>query len=244
MSKTLSQQAKNKSAQFTLVIGNKNYSSWSLRPWLVLKHLGISFDEILIPLRQPQTKQQILKYSPAGKVPILKHQCSVSNIPLQWGDSLETLHQDLVIWESLAIAEYLADLYPEKQLWPEDREARATARAISSEMHAGFMDLRKNYPMDVRSHKSPRPNEGVTEDINRLILIWQECRKKFGKNGQFLFGKFSIADCMFAPIVFRFNTYGVDLSGEAKKYFTAMLNLPAMKEWRSAAALEPYVIHE
>lgn len=211
-------------SEFTLVIGNKNYSSWSLRPWLVLTHFGIPFDEILIPLRQPQSKEEILKHSPSGKVPVLKH-------------------KNLVIWESLAIGEYLADLFPKKQLWPKDPQAWAIARAISCEMHAGFMDLRKNCPMDVRSLKSIAPNEGVTRDINRITFIWKECRTNFGKKGEFLFGEFCIADAMFAPVVFRFNTYGVDLSGEAKKYFTAMLNLPAMQKWKDAAVKEPYVIN-
>ena len=215
----------NKSAEFTLVIGNKNYSSWSLRPWLVLRHFGIPFEEILIPLRQPQSKEEILKHSPSGKVPVLKH-------------------KNLVVWETLAIGEYLADLFPEKQLWPKDSRARAIARAVSSEMHAGFMDLRKTFPMDVRAHKpdAPRSPE-VLKDIRRITQIWEECRQRFGQSGEFLFGKFCIADTMFAPVVFRLNTYGVDLSGEAKKYSTAMLNLPAMQEWRDAAVQEPHVIN-
>ena len=220
--------------KFTLVIGNKNYSSWSLRPWLVLKHFDIPFEEIIIPLRQPDSKEKILKHSPSGKVPVLKH-------------------GNLVIWESLAICEYLADLFPKKNLWPKDSYQRAIARAISSEMHAGFMNLRKSCPMDVRAQKlGITLTDEVKRDIQRIVEIWENCRRHVDlAKGDFLFGEFSIADCMFAPVVFRFNTYGVEFSatfdGEfpcvyAKEYFQKMLSLPVMQEWKEAVIKEPYVI--
>ena len=210
--------------KITLVIGNKNYSAWSLRPWVVLKYFDIPFEEIFIPLRQVDSKEKILKHSPSGKVPVLKH-------------------GKIAVWESLAICEYLADLFPEKNLWPKDIQARAIARAISCEMHAGFMDLRKNCPMDVRSDKTGQPQSTeINRDIQRIIQIWEDCRKNFGQKGGFLFGEFSVADAMFAPVVFRFNTYGAKLSPIAKNYFNQMLNLSQMKEWREAANKEPDVI--
>ncbi len=210
--------------KFTLVIGNKNYSSWSLRPWLMLRHFQISFKEILIPLAQPDSKQKILSYSPAGKVPIL-------------------IHNELVVWESIAIGEYLADLFPGKNLWPAHKQARAVARAISAEMHAGFLNLRKACPMNIKQDK---PLEQMTpeieKDVRRITNLWEDCRKRFGKNRKFLFGDFSIADAMFGPIIWRFNSYGIKTTGGAKDYFEAMLNLPAMKEWKEAALKETWVI--
>ncbi len=208
----------------TLIIGNKNYSSWSLRPWLVLKHFEIPFKEIVIPLFQPGSKEKILEISPSGKVPSLKH-------------------KNLVIWESIAVCEYLAEFFPKKNLWPSDKEARALARAVSAEMHAGFIDLRKACPMNVKATKPQEPTEPVKQNIARIIKIWEDSRRMFKKNGDFLFGEFSIADAMYAPVIWRFNTYGVKLTGIANEYFNTMLKLPAMVNWRQAALKEPWEIN-
>lgn len=211
-------------SNLTLLIGNKNYSSWSLRPWLVLKYFNIPFEEIFIPLYEGDFKERILKHSPAGKVPAL-------------------INGDIVVGESLAIGEYLADLFPQENLWPQDVQTRALARAVSHEMHAGFADLRNHMPMNVRT-KIPgfgRTLE-VEKDIQRIREIWKTCRARFKAQGNFLFGAFSIADAMYAPVVYRFNSYDVALSGPEKEYFETMLNLPAMTEWAQAAIVEPYQI--
>lgn len=205
----------------TLVIGNKNYSSWSLRPWLAMKQMGLDFEEIRIPLDTPETRQQILQYSAAGRVPIL-------------------LHGDLRVWDSLAICEYLVETFPERNWYPQSKNARAIARSISAEMHSGFSDLRQYMPMDCRSRY---PGAGrtpeVEADIARITTIWQECRQQFGQNGDFLFGEFSIADAMYAPVVFRFVTYGVELDPISQAFADAIWQLPAMKEWVNAAIAEP-----
>ena len=211
-------------ADFTIVIGNKKYSSWSLRGWLMLKHVGVGFDEIAIRLNQPDTTAEILKYSPSGRVPAL-------------------LHQAQCIWESLAIGEYLAELFPERQLWPTDAQARAMARSISAEMHAGFTALRQNLPMDM---DETDPHRTVTEetraDIARITSIWNECRAKYGTGGDFLFGSFGVADAMYAPVVNRFTIYRVALDAVSEAYRRAMWELPAMREWREAARAEPWKI--
>lgn len=205
----------------TLVIGNKNYSSWSLRPWLAMKQMGLDFEEIRIPLDTPETHQQILQYSPAGKVPVL-------------------LHGDLRVWDSLAICEYLAETFPDRNWYPESKTARAIARSISAEMHSGFSDLRQYMPMDCRSRY---PGKGrtpeVEADIARITTIWQECRQQFGQNGDFLFGKFSIADAMYAPVVSRFVTYGVELDPISQAFADAIWHLPALQIWVEAAIAEP-----
>jgi glutathione S-transferase len=209
-------------ADFTIVIGNKKYSSWSLRGWLMLKHTGVPFEEIAIQLNQPNTHSEILKYSPSGKVPALMHQG-------RW------------IWESLALGEYLAELFPDRELWPADPQTRAAARSISAEMHAGFTDLRQNLPMDLDESD---PHRAVTEatraDIERITSIWNECRVKYGADGDFLFGKFGIADAMYAPVVNRFTIYRVGLDEVSEHYRQAMWELPAMREWREAARAEPW----
>jgi len=193
-----------------LVIGNKNYSSWSLRPWIAMKVLGIAFDEVRIPLYQPGSKERILGYSPAGKVPILRD-------------------GDTVVWDSLAILEYLAERHP--HLWPADRAQRAKARSISAEMHSGFAKLREHMSMNTRKRY---PGKGrtpeVLADIARIDAIWSEAK------GPFLFGNFTAADAMYAPVVLRFRTYGVEV--RKKSYFDAMLALPAMQEWIEAAERE------
>ena len=206
-------------AQLTLVIGNKNYSSWSLRPWLVMKQVGLDFTELRIPLDTPTTHEEILRYSSSGRVPVLRH-------------------GDLTIWESLAICEYIAERFA-KNLWPEDMAARALARSISAEMHAGFQSLRQNMPMDCRSQIPGKGmGQGVQADIDRITAIWHECRSKFGIDGNLLFGHFTITDAMFAPVVSRFLTYDVKLDAIARAYAEAVWTLPAMQEWVAAATAE------
>ncbi len=204
---------------FTLIIGNKNFSSWSLRPWLVMKYFDIPFKEIIIPLRQPDTKAKILKYSPSGKVPVLQH-------------------GKLVLGESLPIAEYLAETFPKKNLWPADASVRARARAVAGEMYSSFNAMRQNFPMDVNLKLDKPSTPDADKDLRRIMEIWENCRKEFKKEGDFLFGNFSIADAMFAPVMFRVNSYGIKLTAPAKAYFMTMMALPAMKEWQSAAAKE------
>jgi glutathione S-transferase len=216
-------------ADFTLVIGNKNYSSWSLRGWLMAKAAGISFDEIVIPLDRPETQSTIKKHSPSGRVPVL-------------------IDKGLQVWESLAIAEYLNELKPKALLWPDAAAARAHARSISSEMHAGFAELRNNMPMNIRSSfpgKGMTP--GVRADIERITGLWRDTRKKFAgaaaaKDDGFLFGTFGNADAMYAPVVTRLRTYGVKLESDSEAYCAAVMAHPAMKEWVDAAKNEPWLI--
>ncbi len=210
-------------APFTLIIGNKNYSSWSLRHWLALKQAGIEFTEIRIPLSTPESYEQLLRYSPSGKVPVLQH-------------------GNLLIWESLAICEYLAELFPDRHLYPQSVEARAVARAVSSEMHAGFAPLRQHMPMDCRSRIPRNPSPEVQADIDRILSIWKYCRQTYGQGGDFLFGEFTIADAMYAPVVSRFTTYGVELDAIAHAYSEAIWAFPAMQEWLADAKAEPEVI--
>ncbi|MGQ9371358.1 glutathione S-transferase family protein [Azospirillum sp. ST 5-10] len=209
---------------FTLVLGNKAYSSWSLRPWLALRHLGASFDEVVIPLRRPDTKARILEHSPAGKVPVLKH-------------------GGRTVWESLAILEYLAELFPGAGLWPDEPEARARARAVAAEMHAGFAALRKALPMDLKErHPGLTFAADVQADIARVQAIWRDARDRFGDGGPFLFGRFGNADAMYAPVVTRFATYGVTLDPVCRAYADAVLALPALRDWTAAARQEPWTI--
>jgi glutathione S-transferase len=207
-----------------LIFGNKNYSSWSLRPWLVLKHFQIPFAETLVPLYTGSYKEKLLSISGAGKVPMLRH-------------------GKLIVTESLAIMEYLAELFPEKGLWPTDQAKRATARSISNEMHAGFTKLRTHMPMNIRARF---PGKGRTPEVDleiaRVDQIWSDCRAAQNGDGDFLFGKFSIADAMYAPVVMRFHTYGVSLSPASNAYAEAVRGLPAMQGWIQAAEVEPYVI--
>ncbi len=207
---------------YTLVIGDKNLSSWSLRPWLALKQCGIPFAEECIRLRQPNSKAEILRHCPSGKVPALKTKTGV-------------------VWDSLAILDTLAERHPEHMLWPQDEEARAAARSISAEMHSGFATLRNEMPMDLLS-KLPSPPLGAAleADIGRIAAIWKDTRARFGQGGPFLFGAFTNADAMYAPMATRFRTYGVDLGrfgddGTAAAYAEAILALPAMEEWTEGA---------
>jgi glutathione S-transferase len=212
-------------ADLTIYLGNKNYSSWSLRPWLALKHTTLAFDEVVIPLYEPASRETVLKYSPSGRLPAL-------------------LHGALTVWESLAICEYLAETFPNFALWPTDPAARARARSVSTEMATGFHAMREHLPMNVRSSF---PGRGVTPevqaDINRIMAIWRDCRARFGeKEGDFLFGRFTIADAMFAPVVTRFRTYRIDLEREADAYCDRVMALPAMQEWVAAAKNEPMIV--
>ncbi len=215
-------------ADFTVVIGNKNYSSWSLRGWLMAKIAGLEFDEVVVPLDLPETQATIRKHSPSGRVPVL-------------------LHRGLAVWESLAIAEYLNDLKPEAGLWPDSSAARAHARSISCEMHAGFADLRNSMPMNIRaSYPGKGMTPAVRADIERITGLWRDCRKRFAgaapKDEGFLFGAISAADAMYAPVATRFRTYGVQLDSDSDNYCTAVLAHPAMKEWTDAAKNEPWLI--
>jgi glutathione S-transferase len=207
--------------ELTLVVGSKNYSSWSLRPYLALAHTGQPFREVLVRLGEPDTAANIAKYSPSGRVPTL-------------------VHGELVVWDSLAICEYLAELFPQAKLWPQDAAARAVARSVTAEMHSGFANLRNHMPMNLRAR---RPGEGrapgVAEDISRITALWRECRSRFGQGGPFLFGAFSIADAFYAPVVTRFVTYGVELDAVCGAYRDAVLALPAMRTWMEAAQGEP-----
>jgi glutathione S-transferase len=207
---------------YTLVIGNKNYSSWSLRPWLALRVAGIPFEEIRIPLYGPGSKQQILRHSPAGKVPVL-------------------VAPEVTVWESLAILEYLADRHPEAALWPADSAQRAHARAVSTEMHAGFAALRANLTMNVRKTFPDHPaTPDVMADIARIQAIWKECLQRSG--GPFLFGAFGNADAMFAPVVTRFITYSIKADAASARYIAAIRALPALNEWYDAARGETEVL--
>jgi glutathione S-transferase len=210
---------------FRLVIGNKTTSSWSLRPWLAFKQAGVPFTEVRVNLRAPDAKEQILAHSPAGKVPVL------------WAG-------DLLIWDSLAILEFLAERYPEKTLWPEHPAARAVARSASAEMHSGFQPLREHCPMKFLSQE-PKPElpEPVEANIRRIVELWKDCRARFGADGPFLFSHFTIADAMYAPVASRFRTYVADLGafgddGTAAAYIDALFALPAMEEWAEGAREE------
>ncbi len=205
-----------------LIIGNKNYSSWSFRPWLALKVAGIAFDETVISLEAKDFKVRVTALSGAGRVPVL-------------------LDGDVRIWESLAILEYLAEKFPAAGLWPKNVAARAHARAIASEMHAGFLPLRRHLPMNVaRPVKTRALDDAATGDVSRIDAIWSECRAKFG--GPFLFGPFGAADAMYAPVVWRFLTYAVGVGAAARDYMRAVVNLPAWMEWREAARRETWVL--
>lgn len=202
-----------------LVIGDKNYSSWSLRAWLILKMIELPFEEIKVKLRHPDTPAAIRRYSPSGKVPLL-------------------YDGDFRVWESLAIGEYLAERVRKPALWPADTMARAVARAVSAEMHAGFAGLRRDFPMDCKLREKKLPEGEAATDITRVTEIWRGCRESFGRGGPFLFGAFSIADAMFAPVASRFLTYDVALDPVSSAYRDAVLALPAMQDWVREAAAE------
>ncbi len=209
-----------------LTIGNKNYSSWSFRPWLALKVAGIPFEETVIPIRAPGSKEEFLARSPAGKVPILE-------------DS------GVTVWESLAILEYVAEQFPDAALWPRDAAARAHTRTIASEMHAGFVPLRRECPMNMwRPVKKLELSVETAANVMRIDAMWSDCRARFGADGPFLFGRFGAADAMYAPVASRFYTYGVDVGAASAAYMQALMALPAWQEWRAAALEEEWVLEE
>jgi glutathione S-transferase len=207
---------------YTLFIGDKNLSSWSLRPWIAMKHCGIPFAEERIRLRQPESRTAILRHSPSGRVPALKT-------------------DGFVVFDSLAILEFLAERHPELQLWPPEAEARALARSISAEMHSGFVALRNDMSMELLARlPTPPIGDELARDISRIVAIWRETRVKYGVGGPFLFGAFTCADAMYAPVATRFRTYGVDLvafgdDGNAASYAETILALPEMVEWTAGA---------
>ena len=208
-----------------LVIGNKNYSSWSMRPWLALRAKNIAFEEIFIPLYTDKAdKDRLLSVSRSGKVPAL-------------------IDGDVTVWDSLSIIEYLAEKFPEAGLWPEDRTARAHARSICAEMHSGFMALRNECGMNLhRPIRAVALSADAQANVARVQEIWADCHARYGKNGPFLFGAFSGADAMFAPVVHRFRTYAIPVAKDAQPYADAMMQLPAFQEWTSGGLAETLVI--
>jgi glutathione S-transferase len=207
-----------------LIIGNKNYSSWSFRPWIAMKVADIPFEEEVLPIDTPEFRARLDAVSGTGKVPTL-------------------IDGDIRVWESLAILEYLADKFPDKKLWPADAAARAHARAISSEMHAGFVPLRETCAMNMWRPMIKRELAAdVKANVARIDSMWSDCRKRYGQSGPFLFGSFGAADAMYAPVVSRFHTYGIDVSAAVRAYMEAVMALPAWDEWKSAALKETWIL--
>jgi glutathione S-transferase len=214
-------------AALTLYLGSKNYSSWSFRPWLALRHAGADFAEVVIPLGTGETDARIRAVNPNGKVPALRHERD--------GGSL-------LVWDSLAICEYAHELFPEAGLWPAEAADRARARSVSAEMHSGFPALREQFNFNMRARKPGRtPTAPVALEIARVKALWTECRAQVKGGGPFLFGAFSIADCMYAPVVSRFQTYGISLEGAAAEYAEAVRGMPLWKEWSDAGSGEPMI---
>ena len=209
----------------TLVIGNKNYSSWSMRPWIALRAAGIAFEEVMIPLYTGEAdKQRILSYAKSGKVPAL-------------------VDGDITVWDSLAIIEYLAERFPAAGLWPQDRAARAHARSVSAEMHSSFMALRRECGMNL--HRPVRAKALSTDaeaDVARIQQMWTDCRVRYGALGPYLFGRFSGADAMYAPVIHRLRTYAIPVTAPVQSYMETMQALPAFREWTEAGLAETLVI--
>ena len=213
-------------AGLTLVIGNKNYSSWSLRAWIAMRAAGIPFEEIVISLGADDFKERVLRVAPSGKVPAL-------------------IDGDQHIWESIAILEHLAERFPQAGLWPSDARARTHARAVAAEMHAGFAPLRSHCPMNMR--RPPKKRElppDVQANAQRIDALWSDCRARYGSEGPFLFGAFCAADAMYAPVVSRFATYEIEVGTASRAYMAAVTALPAYVEWAAAGAAEPWVLPE
>jgi glutathione S-transferase len=208
--------------QLTLVIGNRNYSSWSLRPWLFMKHANVEFDEVVVQLDTPTTRETIDRYTPGGRVPVLRA-------------------GELAIWDSLAICEYVHELTGKG--WPQTPAARALARSVCAEMHSGFATLRSLWPMNARArNRRTAATAALEADIERIDEIWNDCRHRFGAGGAWLFGEYSIADAMYAPVVLRFNTYGARISDTARWYMASVLEDAALQQWLQAAKQEPWTI--
>jgi len=203
---------------YTLYIGNKNYSTWSLRAWVLMKALGIAFEERRLALYEPDTSKRIRRVSPSGRVPCLHD-------------------GDIVVWDSLAIAEYLAERH--REVWPAEAIARAWARSAAAEMHSGFARLRDELGMNVRLRSAKTPSAAAASEIARIVALWREGRERFGRSGDFLCGPFTAVDAFFCPVAFRFQTYGVALDDVAGAYCRSLLALPAMREWAADAATEP-----
>jgi glutathione S-transferase len=208
-----------------LIIGNKNYSSWSLRPWLLLSHFNLQFEEIRIPLDTPEFTTTLAQYSAAGKVPVLQD-------------------KGAEIWDSLAICEYVSEQYLGGKGWPVDPLARAQARSASAEMHSSFMAIRSNMPMNCRSSRVITISSEMREEIRRIDQLWGQLRDTYASKGNFLFGDFSIADCMFAPVASRFNTYQPELGETSQNYVEAIINTPAMQQWYAQATQETEVLEK
>lgn len=213
-----------------LILGNKAYSSWSLRAWLAVRQSGVPAKETVIPLYEEGSPERMREYSPTGKVPCL-------------------MDDDVVIWDSLAICEYVAEVAPDAGLWPAGRQARAVARAVTAEMHSGFPLIRKHMPMNVRKSLpgKGRPDDAESRaaqerEIARADRLWEDCRTTYGQGGRFLFGQFTIADCFYAPMASRFHTYGVELGATAQEYVDTIMTMPLMKEWIADAEKEPWVL--
>ena len=210
------------STRYTLIVGTRDWSSWSLRPYMALRHIGVPFDEEVVPLRRETTSPEILQYSPAGRVPVLR---------------IEEGGENYIVWDSLAICETLADRHAEAKLWPDDVKTRAIARAYSAEMHSGFADLREQLTMDfARRLPLPALRDTTKAQIARILDAWRTALSEHP--GGFLFGRFSIADCMYAPVVSRFATYGVEVPAAVQSYMDRMMALPAMRDWGLAAKAE------
>jgi glutathione S-transferase len=213
-------------ARFRLAIANKNYSSWSLRAWMAIREFDIDFDEEVIPLDTPNTKRLIAKHSGAGRLPVLHH-------------------GKITVWDSLAILEYLAEVFPDRGLWPKRLGARAAARAIANEMHSGFLALRNACPMNLRRGRKPLRDplsDQARSDIARIESLWKDCRKEYGKAGPFLFGRFTIADAMYAPVATRFDTYAIPVSRSSRDYMDTIFGTRAFSAWKSQALKEQWVI--
>jgi glutathione S-transferase len=210
-------------AGLTLVIANRNYSSWSFRAWLFLKHTGAAFREIRIALDQADTKARIAEHSPSGRVPVL-------------------IDGSTHVWDSLAICEYLNEKFPAAGGWPADPVARAMARSVSAEMHSGFQALRNELPMNIRARRRVTVSEAARADIARVVAIWETCRTRHAQDGPWLFGRFSIADAMYAPVVMRFRTYDVGYGGQAAAWSGTVLADPAVREWMVAGEAETEIV--
>jgi glutathione S-transferase len=213
-------------AKFILAVANKNYSSWSLRAWIAMREFSIPFEEKVIPLDTRATARRIARHSGAGRLPVLHHGA-------------------VTVWESLAILEYLAEVFPDRGLWPRTRKARAAARAIANEMHAGFLALRNACPMNLRRSQKP-PSHPLGDDVRRNVArieaVWRESRKLYGKGGPFLFGKFTIADAMYAPVATRFDTYALPVSRSSREYMDAVMGTAAFRAWKADALKEKWII--